>query len=58
VSTPVNVNLIAMRYARAIVRHGGGLLALPGAVLAVLQVGLSIQMILDALRFLQVLPTL
>jgi multiple antibiotic resistance protein len=51
------LNLATMRYARAIVRHGGTLLAILGAVIGVLLVALSVQMILDALRYMQVLPT-
>ena len=51
------LNLATMRYARAIVRRGGTLLAILGAVIGVLLVALSVQMILDALHFMQVLPT-
>ena len=51
------LNLATMRYARGIVRRGGTLLAILGAVIGVLLVALSVQMILDALRFMQVLPT-
>ena len=54
----MTLNLMVMWYARAIIRRGGGGLALLGAVLSILQVALSIQMILDALRDLQVLPNL
>ena len=51
------LNLAAMWYVRAIVRWGGGLLALVSAVLGVLQVALAIQFILDALRILHILPS-
>jgi multiple antibiotic resistance protein len=50
------LNLATMRFARAIVRYGGTVLAILGAVIGVLLVALSVQMILDALRFMQVLP--
>jgi hypothetical protein len=43
-------------HASAIVRHGGVVLAILRAVLGVLQVALAMQMMLDALRALHVLP--
>jgi multiple antibiotic resistance protein len=50
------LNLAVMWYVRAIVRWGGGLLALISAVVGVLQVALAIQLSLDALRLLHILP--
>jgi multiple antibiotic resistance protein len=50
------LNWLVMWHASAIVRHGGVALAILGAVLGVLQVALAMQMMLDALRALQVLP--
>jgi len=41
-----------------VVRRGGTFFAILGAVIGVLLVALSVQMILDALRYLQVLPSL
>jgi multiple antibiotic resistance protein len=51
------LNWVSMRYAHAVVRRGGTLFAILGAVIGVLLVALSVQMILDALRYLQVLPS-
>lgn len=50
------LDLAAMWFARPIARWGGGLLSLLGAVLGVLQVALGLQLILEALRLLRVLP--
>lgn len=50
------LNLLSMRYAQAIVKRGGTLFAILGAVIGVLLVALAVQMILDALRYMQVLP--
>lgn len=50
------LNLGAMWHARSILRWGGGVLALVGAVLGVLQVALALQLILEALGLLRVLP--
>ena len=50
------LDLLAMWYARPIVHWGGGLLALVGSVLGVLQVALALQLILEALGLLRVLP--
>jgi multiple antibiotic resistance protein len=52
------LDLGAMWFARPIVHWGGGLLSLFGAVLGVLQVALGLQLILEALRILRVLPEL
>jgi multiple antibiotic resistance protein len=49
------LDVLAMWYARAIVRHGATVLAILGAVLGVLQVALAIQMLLNAFRSLQAL---
>lgn len=48
------LDLAVMWFARAIVRRGGWILALFGAVLVVMQVALAIELILDALRALGV----
>jgi multiple antibiotic resistance protein len=50
------LDLLAMWFARPIVRWGGGLLTLVGSVLGVLQVALALQLILEALGLLHVLP--
>jgi multiple antibiotic resistance protein len=50
------LDLAAMWFVQPIVHWGGGLLALVGAVLGVLQVALGLQLILEALRLLHVLP--
>ena len=50
------LDLGAMWFARPLVHWGGGLLSLVGAVLGVLQVALGLQLILEALRLLRVLP--
>ena len=50
------LNLLAMWFARPIVKYGSGLLRVIGAVLGVLQVALAIQMILGAARMLGILP--
>jgi multiple antibiotic resistance protein len=50
------LDLAAMWFVRPIVRWGGGLLALVGSVLGVLQVALGLQLILEALQLLHVLP--
>jgi multiple antibiotic resistance protein len=50
------LNWVSMRYAHVVVRRGGTFFAILGAVIGVLLVALSFQMILDALRYLQVLP--
>lgn len=49
------INLVVMWFVRPIVRHGGIVLMLLGAVLAVLQVALATQMIAKALHGLHVL---
>jgi len=51
------LNLLAMLFARPILKYGAGFLAILGAVLGVLQVALAIQMILLAGRMLGVLPS-
>jgi multiple antibiotic resistance protein len=51
------INLLVMRTARTIVRRGGTALAILGAVLGVLQVALAVQMMLDSLNELHVLPS-
>lgn len=48
------LDLAVMWFARAIVRRGGWILALFGAVLVVMQVALAVELILDALRALGV----
>ena len=48
------LNLIAMWFARPILKHGSGVLGVLGAVLGVLQVALAIQMIMAAARLLGV----
>ncbi len=50
------LNLLVMWFVRPIVRWGGGLLTLTGSVLGVLQVALALQLILEALGLLHVLP--
>ena len=50
------INLLFMWFTRAIIRYVGGFLLILGAVVGVLQVALAIQMMLDVLRTLQVLP--
>jgi multiple antibiotic resistance protein len=50
------LNLLAMWFVRWIVRWGGGLLTLAGSVLGVLQVALALQLMLEALFLLHVLP--
>jgi small neutral amino acid transporter SnatA (MarC family) len=50
------LDLAAMWFVRPIVHWGGGLLALVGSVLGVLQVALGLQLILEALQLLHVLP--
>jgi multiple antibiotic resistance protein len=50
------INLVVMWFSRAIIRRGGGVLAILGAVLGVLQVALAIQMILTELRLMRILP--
>lgn len=50
------VNLVFMWFTRALIRYVGGFLLILGAVVGVLQVALAVEMILDALRTLQVLP--
>lgn len=50
------LNLVAMWFARPILKFGAGALQVLGAVLGVLQVALAIQMILVAARVLGVLP--
>ena len=52
------LNLAAMWFVQPIVRWGGGLLDLVGAVLGVLQVALGLQLILEALHILHVLRAL
>ncbi len=49
------LNLLAMWFARPILKHGAGVLTLLGAVLGVLQVALAVQMLLAAGRMLHVL---
>jgi multiple antibiotic resistance protein len=49
------LNLLVMWYARPIVRHGGFVLQLLGAILGVLQVALGVQLIVNALRALAAL---
>jgi CheY-like chemotaxis protein len=51
-------NWVVMRFARSILQHAGVVLAVLGAVLGVLQVALAVQIMLNALRELQVLPVL
>ena len=46
------LNLLAMWFARPIVRLGGAVLAILGAVLGVLQVALALRMMLEAIRIL------
>lgn len=48
------LDLAVMWFARAIVRRGGWILALFGAVLVVMQVALAVELMLDALRALGV----
>jgi len=50
------LDLLAMWYVQAIFRWGGGILALIGSVLGVLQVALALQLMLEALALLHVLP--
>ena len=50
------LNLLVMWFVRPIVRWGGGLLTLTGSVLGVLQVALALQLILEALGHLGILP--
>ena len=50
------LNLLAMWFVQPIFRWGGGILALVGSVLGVLQVALGLQLILEALGLLHVLP--
>lgn len=50
------LNLLAMWYVQWIFRWGGGILALVGSVLGVLQVALALQLMLEALSLLHVLP--
>jgi multiple antibiotic resistance protein len=50
------LDLAAMWFARPILKHCSGILALLGAVLGVLQVALAVQMLLLAGRMLHVLP--
>jgi multiple antibiotic resistance protein len=52
------LNWFAMRYARPIMRRGAIGLAILGAVLSVLQVALGVQIMVEALRTLHVLPAL
>jgi multiple antibiotic resistance protein len=50
------LNWIVLWFARPIVRRGGTVLAILGAVLGVLQVALALKMLFDALRSMQLLP--
>ena len=50
------LNLITMWYVEWVFRWGGGILALIGSVLGVLQVALALQLMLEALSLLHVLP--
>lgn len=50
------LDLLAMWFVRHIVRWGGGLLTLTGSVLGVLQVALALQLVLEALGLLRILP--
>jgi multiple antibiotic resistance protein len=50
------LDLAVMWFVRPIVRWGGGLLALVGSVLGVLQVALGLQLGLEALGLLHILP--
>lgn len=50
------LDLLAMWYVQSIFRWGGGILALIGSVLGVLQVALALQLMLEALFLLHVLP--
>ncbi|MFN8662289.1 MAG: MarC family protein [Thermomicrobiales bacterium] len=50
------LNLLAMWFVEWIFRWGGGVLALIGSVLGVLQVALALQLMLEALGLLHVLP--
>ena len=50
------LNLLAMWFGEWIFRWGGGVLALIGSVLGVLQVALALQLMLEALGLLHVLP--
>ena len=50
------LNLLAMCFVQWLVRWGGGLLTLVGSVLGVLQVALALQLMLEALSLLRVLP--
>jgi multiple antibiotic resistance protein len=52
------LNWVVMWFARPIVRRGAIGLAILGAVLGVLQVALAVQIMLDALRSMHVLPSL
>lgn len=50
------INLLAMWFVEPIHHWGGGILALIGSVLGVLQVALGLQLILEALTRLHILP--
>lgn len=50
------LDLLAMWYVEWIFRWGGGILTLVGSVLGVLQVALALQLMLEALGLLHVLP--
>ncbi len=50
------LDLAVMWFVRPLVRWGGGLLALIGSVLGVLQVALGLQLVLEALGLLHLLP--
>lgn len=50
------LNLVAMLFARPILKYGADILTILGAVLGVLQVALAMQMLLLALRMLGFLP--
>jgi multiple antibiotic resistance protein len=50
------LDLLAMWFVRPIVHWGGGLLTLTGSVLGVLQVALALQLVLEALVHLGILP--
>lgn len=50
------LDLLAMWYVEWIVHWGGGVLALVGSVLGVLQVALALQLMLEALSLLHLLP--
>jgi multiple antibiotic resistance protein len=50
------INLIAMFFARPILKYGADILTILGAVLGVLQVALAIQMLLLACRMLGIVP--